>query len=70
MNNYGSGSVQNTRPTLTYDEFERQQAEVARKATEQVHQRVGPFSFDYDDDIESEVLDSKQVYDELKELEE
>jgi hypothetical protein len=70
MNTYGTGSVSNARPTLTYDEFERQQAEAARKATEQVYQRIGPFSFDYDDDIESEVLDSKQVYDDLKELEE
>lgn len=29
---------------------------------------IGPFSFDYDDDIESEVLTSEQVYRDLKEL--
>ena len=29
---------------------------------------IGAFSFDYDDDIESEVLTSEQVYRDLKEL--
>ena len=31
--------------------------------------KIGPFSFDIDDDIDTEVLDNEQVYDDLKELE-
>ena len=31
--------------------------------------RIGPFSFDIDDDIDTEVLNNEQVYDDLKELE-
>ena len=30
--------------------------------------RIGPFSFDIDDDIDTEVLNNEQVYDDLKEL--
>lgn len=30
--------------------------------------RIGPFSFDIDDDIDTEVLTNEQVYDDLKEL--
>lgn len=30
--------------------------------------QIGPFSFDYDDDCESDVLYSEQVYKDLKEL--
>lgn len=30
--------------------------------------RIGPFSFDVDDDIDTEVLTNEQVYDDLKEL--
>lgn len=29
---------------------------------------IGPFKFDYDDDIESDILVPGQVYDDLKEL--
>jgi uncharacterized radical SAM superfamily protein len=31
--------------------------------------KIGPFSFDIDDDIDTEVLNNEQVYDDLKELE-
>lgn len=31
--------------------------------------KIGPFSFDIDDDIDTEVLTNEQVYDDLKELE-
>lgn len=35
---------------------------------EERERKIGPFKFDYDDDIESEVLYSEQVYKDLKEL--
>ena len=34
----------------------------------QFDKQIGPFSFDYDDDCESDVLYSEQVYQDLKEL--
>ena len=30
--------------------------------------KIGPFTFDIDDDIDTEVLTNEQVYDDLKEL--
>ena len=30
--------------------------------------KIGPFSFDIDDDIDTEILTNEQVYDDLKEL--
>lgn len=39
--------------------------EKAKHATK----KIGPFSFDIDDDIDTEVLTNEQVYDDLKELE-
>jgi len=30
---------------------------------------IGPFSFDIDDEIDTEILTNEQVYDDLKELE-
>lgn len=52
----------------SFAEFKRQQHELRAKANEAVKKEIGPFNFEYDDDIESEVLDSKQVYSDLKEL--
>jgi len=34
-----------------------------------VNRRIGPFSFDIDDEIDTEILPSQEVYDDLKELE-
>lgn len=31
--------------------------------------RIGPFSFDIDDEIDTEILTSEEVYKDLKELE-
>jgi hypothetical protein len=38
------------------------------KAQAEFDKQIGPFSFDYDDDCESDVLYSEQVYKDLKEL--
>lgn len=40
------------------------------KIQEQQAKKIGPFYFDYDDDIEAEVLQPKQVYDDLMALDE
>jgi len=44
------------------------QAELLQNERDKQDRVIGPFSFDYDDDIESEVLTSEQVYRDLKEL--
>ena len=41
---------------------EEEQAKMAAR-------KIGPFSFDIDDDIDAEVLTNEQVYDDLKEIE-
>lgn len=38
------------------------------RAKAQQDKKIGPFNFDYDDDIESEVLIPEQVYKDLREL--
>lgn len=48
--------------------FAAMQAELMRHQQEKAERDIGPFAFDYDDDIESEVLTSEQVYRDLKEL--
>ena len=44
------------------------QAELMQNERDKQERNIGPFAFDYDDDIESEVLTSEQVYRDLKEL--
>jgi hypothetical protein len=44
------------------------QAELMQHEKDKQDRNIGPFAFDYDDDIESEVLTSEQVYRDLKEL--
>ena len=63
-----SGIAQsNQRPSLLKD-FSAMQAELMQSEKEKQDRNIGPFAFDYDDDIESEVLTSEQVYRDLKEL--
>lgn len=54
----------------SFADFKRIQVELKRKAIEASDKQIGPFNFEYDDDIESEVLFSDQVYSDLKELDE
>ena len=44
------------------------QAELMQHQKDKKDRNIGPFAFDFDDDIESEVLTSEQVYRDLKEL--
>jgi len=47
------------------EQLEEEEAEEMRANA----RKIGPFSFDIDDDIDTEVLTNEQVYDDLKELE-
>lgn len=38
--------------------------------TQYASRRIGPFSFDIDDDIDTEILTSEEVYKDLKDLDE
>lgn len=44
------------------------QAELLQNEKAKQDRNIGPFAFDFDDDIESEVLTSEQVYRDLKDL--
>ena len=54
---------------MTFAQYREQQAERKTKAEEQQENLIGPFDFGYDDACESDVLNSAQVYQDLKNLE-
>jgi len=55
-----TGGVSGMPGMSDYDDNEENEREEARK--------IKPFSFDIDDDIDTEVLTNEQVHDDLKEI--
>lgn len=50
--------------------YKNQSREVDEEELARIQARkIGPFAFDIDDDIDTEILTNQQVYDDLKELE-
>jgi len=47
---------------------ENDQQEMDDEEARENARKIGPFSFDIDDDIDTEILTNEQVYDDLKEL--
>jgi hypothetical protein len=58
LQNEGGSSKNNPRPSLLKD-FSSMQAELLQHEKDKQDRNIGPFAFDYDDDIESEVLTSE-----------
>jgi hypothetical protein len=52
-----------------YGADQTQYGEVDEEAAKYQSRKIGPFSFDIDDEIDTEVLTSEEVYKDLKELE-
>ncbi len=56
-NSYGGGQLNNAQLDQSYQQVMNNS------------RRIGPFSFDIDDEIDTEILTSEEVYKDLKELE-
>lgn len=52
-----------------YELSQEQQELEEEEASKYQSRKIGPFSFDIDDEIDTEVLTSEEVYKDLKELE-
>ena len=61
-------SYATTTKRIEYSDYQRVQQEIHAKHLAERKKRIGPFNFEYDDDIEAEVLHSDEVYKDLKEL--
>ena len=66
--NAGQSMMQGTQSSYYKTGFSHQKISEEEKAR-MAAKKIGPFSFDIDDDIDTEVLTNEQVYDDLKELE-
>jgi len=67
-NQHFIGTAKGKTAAPAFDSFDQSAIE-ADEAAKYQSRKIGPFSFDIDDEIDTEVLTSEEVYKDLKELE-